>query len=291
MDEKFKYFHDQYQESMKKMFAAVSDLYASYWGDFFHFAIFDNQSQTYEQALKKTHDKYLDELNVSQSRRILDIACGRGGFANLMARNTEGSVLGVDISESQLSHARRYKRVNLRFEVCDVMEIDKLDGGFDAVSYLDAAFYLPDKASAINKISKIMTKGARLLLIEWCKKPGLTGVQEELVLQPFMRYWAVPNLETHKNYEKIIKAAGLKIIDSTDLNDKIIPNWNRGYANALKAVSELSITDAAKMVFKGLTLGPEGITLIKEQFPAALYIKAGFDLGFLRYVHILAEKQ
>jgi len=290
MDEKFKYFHDNYQESMRKMFAAVSDLYASYWGDFFHFAIYNDSSQTYEQALKNTHDKYLAELNVSGSKRILDLACGRGGFANLMAQNTEGQVLGVDISQSQLSHAKQYKRENLRFEVCDIMEIDKLDGGFDSVSYIDAAFYLPDKAAAINKISGIINKGARLLLIEWCKKPGLSSVQEELVLHPFMKYWAVPNLETHKNYEKTLKANGFKILDSTDLNDKIIPNWNRGYANALKAVEELTVTDAAKMVWKGLTLGPEGIALIKEQFPAALYIKAGFDLGFLRYVHILAQK-
>ena len=33
----------------------------------------------------------------------------------------------------------------------------------------------------------------------------------------------------------------------------------------------------------------EGARLIKEQFPAAMYIKAGFDTGFLRYVYFLVE--
>jgi cyclopropane fatty-acyl-phospholipid synthase-like methyltransferase len=294
MDDKFKYFHDNYQESMQKMFAAVSDLYAAYWSDFFHFAIYDDGSQSYRQALKNTHDKYIAELNVGSCRRIIDLACGRGGFADLMAQNTGGQVLGVDISQSQLSHAKRFKRKNLQFKVHDVMQIDKLfpqpQGVFDAVSFIDAAFYLPDKAAAIRKISKIMAKGARLLLVEWCKKPGLTGVQEELVLEPFMRYWAVPNLETRRNYEKFLTASGLEILDIADLNDRISPNWNRGYDNALKAVSELSISAAAKMIWKGITLGSEGIALIKQQFPAALYIKAAFDLGFIRYVRFLARK-
>ena len=276
---------------MTKMFAAVSELYASYWGDFFHFAIFEDGSQSYEEALKKTHDKYMAELKIADARRVLDLACGRGGFADLMAQNTKGRVLGVDISKSQLSHAKRFKRENLEFKIHDVAKADELDGKFDAVSFMDAALYLPDKAAAIRKISSVMDKGARLLLIEWCKKPGLSNVQEELVLHPFMRYWAAPNLETHRNYERFIEDAGLRILDSTDLNDKIAANWNRGYANALKAVEELSLSDAAKMVWKGLRLGKEGIRLIKEQFPAALYIKAGFDIGFLRYVHILAQKK
>ena len=44
------------------------------------------------------------------------------------------------------------------------------------------------------------------------------------------------------------------------------------------------------MCGRGLPLGAEGVRLPKEQFPAALCIKAGFDAGFLRYTCFLAEK-
>lgn len=47
---------------------------------------------------------------------------------------------------------------------------------------------------------------------------------------------------------------------------------------------------AAKFLGKRLTLGADSIRLIKEQFPAALYIKAAFDAGFLRYTYFLAER-
>ena len=57
------------------------------------------------------------------------------------------------------------------------------------------------------------------------------------------------------------------------------------YAQALKAVQELSSIGVAGRIWKRVELGAEGVRLLKEQFPAALYIKAAFDLGFLQYMY------
>ena len=81
------------------------------------------------------------------------------------------------------------------------------------------------------------------------------------------------------------------MLDVADLNEQVKRNWEFGYQRALAAITELSIKDAPRLLWKGVALGPDGIRLIKEQFPAALYIKAGFDAGFLRYVYFLAERQ
>ncbi|HVP12814.1 MAG TPA: methyltransferase domain-containing protein [Phycisphaerae bacterium] len=278
-----------YDVSMQKMFAAVSDLYARYWGDFFHFAIFDHPGQTWEDALAKTHDSYMHDLCVADAKSILELACGRGGFSNLMAQNTPGDVLGIDISESQLSHARRHQRPNLRFKQHDIMNVDDLGMTFDAVCFLDAACYLPDKHLAVRKIRKVMRPGARFLLVEWCRHEDTNAAQQALVLAPFMKYWGVPYLETRARYEQFLDDSGFQLLDVQDLNDRVAPNWELGYQNALKAVAELSIGDLPGFIWKGMTLGSEGIRLIKEQFPAAVYIKVGFDSGCLRYVFFLAE--
>jgi ubiquinone/menaquinone biosynthesis C-methylase UbiE len=220
----------------------------------------------------------------------LELACGRGGFSNIMAQHTKGTVLGIDISGAQLSHAKRHEAKNLSLKQYDVMKVDQLGETFDAVAYMDAACYLPDKAKAVSAISRVVKKGGRLLLIDWCKQEGLNRVQEELVLEPFMEYWAVPSMETAAGYRRHLKKAGFRILEEEDLNDRTRPNWDFGYESALKAVKELSLRDVPRLLWKGMTLGPEGIRLIKEQFPAALYIKTGFDAGFLRYVYFVAEK-
>lgn len=287
----FKYFKEKYAESMERMFAAVSDLYAEYWNDFFHFALFKDEKESWESAFKNTHKKYIEALRIKDARKVLELACGRGGFTNVLAENTSGEVLGIDISRSQLSHTKRFKRPNLRFKRHDIMKIDELGEKFDAVVFMDADCYLPDKRLAVEKISKIMNPGARFLLIGWCKKSGLNQIQEELVLHPFMKYWAIPSLETPENYKKYLEQNGFKILEITDLNNQVKRNWEFGYESALNGIKKLSLKDFPRMLWKGIKLGSDGIRLIKEQFPAAIYIKVGYDVGFLRYVYFLVEKK
>jgi SAM-dependent methyltransferase len=286
----FAVFRDRYAENMERMFAAVSDLYARYWHDFFHFAIFENDDESWDEAFARTHHGYLKALRAEQARKVLELACGRGGFANLLAENTSGTVLGIDISRAQLSHARRFRRANLEFRHHDIMRVHELGELFDAVSLLDADCYLPDKGLAIRRISEVMPRGARFLLVAWCKREGLGGVQEELVLHPFMRYWGVPSLETPTGYRRHFRAARLELIEEIDLNDKVRRNWEHGYKQALEGIRTLSLADLPGFLWKGLTLGSDGIRLLKEQFPAALHIKAAFEAGFLRYVYFLGER-
>jgi SAM-dependent methyltransferase len=282
-------FRENYVENMETMFAAVSDLYARYWHDFFHFAIFEGD-ESWDQAIEQTHRRYLRDLRIDGARSALDLACGRGGFAHEMARSTSGSVLGIDIARAQLRHADRYRRSNLRFAHHDVMRVHELGQSFDAISFIDAECYLPDKGLAVRRIADVLDPGGRLLLVAWCRREGLTALQQELVLHPFMRYWGVPGLETPTDYRNHFAAAGLRLIDHEDLNDKVRRNWDLGYERAIEGIRELSLADAAGLLWKRWETGADGLRLIKEQFAAALYIKAGFDSGFLRYVVFVAEK-
>jgi len=285
------YFKEHYRESVERMFAAVSDLYAEYWNDFFHFAIFEDGEETWESAFQKTHKRYLDALEIPRAQRVLELGCGRGGFSNILAQNTRGTVLGIDLSRAQLCHSKRFNHANLRFRLHDIMHVDDLAETFDAVACLDAALYLPDKALAIARLSKVVEPGGRVLIVDWCRRGGLSAVQAELVLHPFMRYWGVPSLETIRSYTRIFRHSGFSLLEAVDLSERVRRNWEFGYQRALAAISELSIDDAPRLLWKGVTLGPDGIRLIKEQFPAAVYIRAGFDAGFLRYVYFLAEQQ
>lgn len=289
MKEDFAWFRDHHVDNMERMFAAVGDLYAEYWNEFFHFAIFEGD-ESWDAAFERTHRRYAEALRVGRAAKVLELACGRGGFADFLAASTPGDVLGIDISRSQLAHAGRRKRPNLRFLHHDAMKVEELGGRFDAVALMDADCYLPDKRAAVAGIARVMNPGARLLLVAWCKRDGLSRLQEELVLHPFMRYWGVPSLETPSGYRDHFRRAGLRLIEEVDLNDRVGRNWNFGYERAIAAVREVSLARAAKLAWKGLPLGADGIRLIKEQFHAAIYIKAGFDAGFLRYTYLLAEK-
>ncbi len=291
MKSDFTSFRDHHVENMEHMFAAVSDLYAEFWNDFFHFAIFEEEGETWEAAFERTHRLYLDALRVPAGGKVLELACGRGGFANFLASNTNADILGIDISHTQLAHAARHRRDNLRFLRHDIMRVDELGTEYDAIAFMDADCYLPDKGAALASIARAMKPGARLLMIAWCKRDNLEALQEELVLHPFMRFWGVPSLETPSGYRAHFRNAGLRLVEEVDLNDKTRRNWDFGYEKAIGAVRDDMLAKAAKYLATGPQGDGAGIDLVKQQFHAALYIKAGFDAGFLRYTWFLAEKE
>jgi hypothetical protein len=62
-------------------------------------------------------------------------------------------------------------------------------------------------------------------------------------------------------------------INERPLRERITPTWRTcGCQNALKAIAGLSIRDLTAFIWQGMRPGREGIRLIKEQFPAAVYI-------------------
>ena len=79
--------------------------------------------------------------NASGCQRMVDLACGPGGWAQEVAfAHTECEILGVDISNAMISFARQQAEIqqlnNLRFEVMDITKPmpSLLDETFDMVN-------------------------------------------------------------------------------------------------------------------------------------------------------------
>ena len=83
------YSKTHYRESVERMFAAVSDLYAEYWNDFFHFAIFEDDEESWESAYQKTYGCGL--INGPPA------GDGAGRFAPVVYRDVFAGIAAVDV--------------------------------------------------------------------------------------------------------------------------------------------------------------------------------------------------
>lgn len=287
-----------YRDVMQAGFDALSDLYYQYWGEFFHLALFELGSDPADVAAAyvRTHEHYFALIGGRQASRILELACGGGAFAAWMADRTDGEVLGVDLSKGQLDRAHRRladgRRPHLRFEQRDIMELDGLDGEFDAVVCLDAACYLPDRGAALSAIARRLRRGGRLLVVDWCRAERTTALQRELLLHPLCRMWGITELESAGGYRRKLKSAGFEAIEVQDLSDRVGPNWERGYRAALSAVSEpLRPGRVVSLATSAVRHGPHVVRAAKDQFSVALLAKAAADCGALRYVLACASRR
>lgn len=287
-----------YRENMLTGFNALAELYYTYWGEFFHLAVFepgDDPTDT-ATAYRRTHERYLQAIGGTAAGRILEVACGGGALSAWLADHTDAQVLGVDLSDNQLAHARRLladgKRPNLRFVQQDVMRLSDLsEPPFDAAICLDAACYLPDRPAALGEIATRLRPGGRLLLVDWCRAERITALQRELILEPLCRYWAIADLETTAGYRRSFQTAGLRIHRLEDLSDRVLPNWERGYQAALRALSEpIRLGVLLRLAADTVEHGTLAVQAAKDQFQVALLAKAAAESGVLRYISILAER-
>jgi cyclopropane fatty-acyl-phospholipid synthase-like methyltransferase len=298
MFETVKKRREHYRENIPFVFDVTAELYYAHWGEFFHLAIFDEGDDTsdFEGAFARTHERYVRAIRSAEAGRILELGSGGGAFSAWMAQRTHGEVVGVDISPAQLARANRRlekgKHPNLRFIDHDVMRIAELDGApFDAAVYLDAACYLPDKRAALQGITTRLRRGARLLLVDWCRPEQVTALQEEMILEPFYRSWCIPEMETARGYERAFALAGFRLIEVEDLSPRVAPNWERGYQLAIRALAEpLTSKRLLSVAASAIKFGPRAVGLAKEQFNAAVFAKVAADAGLLRYVYFLAER-
>ncbi len=280
------------QRNVQTTFAVSVDLYYELWGPFLHLAIFEDPSLDLAAAFEATHRRYLVAIRGDAVQRILDVGCGGGAFAEWLADHTAAHVLGIDISDAQLARARKRVRPHLQFRKHSVMEVGKLaEAPFDAAVCLDAATYFPDKRAAVRRVAGVLARGARFLLIDWCRPSQTTPLQEELVLEPLCRYWGYPNMETASRYEDHFSEAGFRLLEREDLSERVQRNWELGYAAANQALAVLSPERVKELTARILRYGTAGVRRAKEQYYAAVFSKVAADAGLLRYTYFLAERR
>lgn len=83
-------------------------------------------------AIEHQH-RYAWACQFASGKRVLDIACGEGYGANMLA-SVAAQVLGVDIDAAVVAHAgQRYRRPNLQFRQASCTQTGLPSGGFDLV--------------------------------------------------------------------------------------------------------------------------------------------------------------
>jgi len=71
----------------------------------------------------------------------------------------------------------------------------------------------------------------------------------------------------------------------------VVPNWERGYQAALRALAEpVRLGQLLRLAANSATHPSLAVQAAKDQFQVALLAKAAADSGLLRYVYVLGER-
>jgi SAM-dependent methyltransferase len=109
--------------------------------------------------------RYVFARAFAEGRRVLDAACGEG-YGSAMLAVSAASVLGVDIAESAIAHARqRYaQQANLRFEQGDCTALTCGDAQFDLIVSFETLEHVAAQEELIAGFARALSPGGLLIV-------------------------------------------------------------------------------------------------------------------------------
>jgi SAM-dependent methyltransferase len=126
----------------------------------------------YDLCVRSIWGRFLESDPIAPTDRVLDIGCGSGQSTRDAARlATDGSALGVDLSESMLAEARRRAGVegvtNVEFLRADVQVHPFATATFDLAISRFGSMFFSDRPGAFANIASALRPGGRMALLAW----------------------------------------------------------------------------------------------------------------------------
>jgi ubiquinone/menaquinone biosynthesis C-methylase UbiE len=113
--------------------------------------------------------KVIDQTEIPVHARVLDVACGTGIVARLIAQRigAQGRVVGLDFSPAMLAAARRAAaadELEIEWHEGSVQDLPFDDGSFDLVFCQMGLQFFPDRARAVAEMHRVLAPGGRAVL-------------------------------------------------------------------------------------------------------------------------------
>ena len=284
----FWFRRDRHYESSETVAAAYDawtddQLLERLWGDHVHLGHYGNPPG--HRDFREAKSAFVHELvkwsgldQLPPGSRVLDVGCGIGGSARILARDYGFEVLGISISPAQVRRASELTPTDLscRFEVMDALDLQLPDQSFDAVWSVEAGPHMPDKQRYADELLRVLKQNGSLAVADWNRRDPLDGPPnriERWVLRQLLNQWAHPEFASIKGFRNNLEASVHQhgTINTDDWTIATLPSWMD------------SIIEGVRRPGAVLTLGPRGLILGLRETPTMLLMNWAFATGLMQF--------
>jgi ubiquinone/menaquinone biosynthesis C-methylase UbiE len=186
-----------------------------------------NAAENYERYFVPTIGRpfataCIDASGLQRGERVLDVGCGTGVVARLAAERVgpNGAVAGVDINPVMLAVARSASSSGpaIEWHESSAESLPLASGSFDVVVSSLCLQFVPDKASALREMRRVLVPNGRMAIATVGPTPPLFAILEQALARhttpeaaAFVR--AVFSLHEPQELESLTRAAEFRDVE------------------------------------------------------------------------------
>ena len=163
----------------------------------------------------------IGHMALAPGSRVLDVGCGLGGSAFVMARDFGLLVDGIDLSKNMLALAKQKLATNglsdsVRLEWGDCLELERKDY-YAAVYSRDVFLHIHDKPQLFSVLNASLCQGGTLLFTDYCcgPRPWSDDFGDYVEGRGY-------SLHTIEEYCGLIAGAGFEQVSGEDITPRFI---------------------------------------------------------------------
>ncbi len=223
-------------EDVARHYDELDAFYRDIWGEHVHHGLWLRGDESQPEAVRQLVDLVAREAAFGQGTRVIDIGCGYGATARLLAEERGAQVTAITISPAQYAIASG--RIpssskegededpgNPRFLLGDWLENDLPAQAFDAAIAIESSEHMPDKQKFFAQAYRVLRPGGRLVICAWLAAEYPTARQARWLIEPICREGRMPHLGSESDYRRLAGEARFTVERVQDVTRQIARTW------------------------------------------------------------------
>jgi|GEM_PF-115850 Cyclopropane fatty acid synthase and related methyltransferases len=229
------------REDIARHYDQLDRFYRELWGEHVHHGFWASGRESPEEAARALVDVVAARARIAPKSNVVDIGCGYGATARLLALERLANVVGYTISQAQYWYAQGQETArknaqeeqalideeeNPRIILGDWLHNDLPDASQDAVVAIESVEHMADKPAVFGEVARVLRPEGRLVVCAWTAARDPKPWQRRRLLDPICREGRLAGLDREEDYVGWMTSAGLSVTGRDDVTDRVAKTWS-----------------------------------------------------------------